>query len=67
VAVDLAIKLPLSGALNVDYIGIGEKKMRPTKKWEKAEGGRAMILFWELAGTWRRLQVEPLMFCCWVV
>lgn len=45
--IDLTVKLPSSGALKVDYIGIGEKRMWPAKKAEKADGGRAMILFEE--------------------
>jgi hypothetical protein len=46
-SVDLTLKLPLTGLLKVDYIGIGEKRMWPAKKSEKAGGGRAMILFEE--------------------
>lgn len=42
--VDLTIKLP-TAPLNVDFIGIGEKRMWPGKKAEKEEGGRAMVLF----------------------
>jgi hypothetical protein len=49
--VDVTLKLlPPStspGALKVDYIGIGEKRMWPAKKAEKARGGRAMVLFEE--------------------
>jgi len=47
--IDLTVKLPSSSSapLKVDYIGIGEKRMWPGKKAEKAEGGRAMILFEE--------------------
>jgi len=47
--VDLTIKLLSSSSssapLKVDYTGIGEKRMWPGKKAEKAEGGRAMMLF----------------------
>ncbi|KIM75670.1 hypothetical protein PILCRDRAFT_669287, partial [Piloderma croceum F 1598] len=46
-SVDLTLKLPLTGLLKVDYIGIGEKRMWPGKKSEKAGGGRAMMLFEE--------------------
>jgi hypothetical protein len=48
--VDLTVKLlaSSSGPLKVDFIGIGEKRMWPGKKAEKAEGGRAMLLFEEL-------------------
>lgn len=46
--VDLTVKLSFSiGPLKIDYIGIGEKRMWPGKKAEKAEGGRAMALFEE--------------------
>jgi hypothetical protein len=47
--IDLTVKLPStpSRGLKVDYIGIGEKRMWPAKKSEKAGGGRAMILFEE--------------------
>jgi hypothetical protein len=33
--------------LKVDYIGIGEKRKWPAKETEKADEGRAMILFEE--------------------
>ncbi|GBE89509.1 Putative endoplasmic reticulum metallopeptidase [Sparassis crispa] len=61
--VDLVIKLPpgadAKAGLRVDFVGIHEKAMWPGKKAEKAEGGRAMVLFeefdaWiekEMAGT----------------
>ena len=39
------VDLTINREPNVDYIGIGEKRMWPAKKSEKAEGGRAMILF----------------------